>query len=178
MGLDAVELILAVEDAFCIAIPDAVIAEMITPAALISFVQSAVKSRPDRSTCISMRAFHRVRACLMKSTGVGRSEVTLSTPIRRLFSGSNRVDQWKEFKTDASLVSLPDFGLGSGWLFPPRSVNDLVSITISQISNELKENQNWTHDEVRQIVRRIISDQLGVERFEDTDEFVRDLGLD
>ena len=87
MGLDAVELVIAVEEAFNIVIPDAVAAEMITPAIMISYVQKAVASCPDRA-------------------------------------------------------------------------------------------RRWTHDEVRQIVRQIISEQLGVKNFNDTDEFVRDLGID
>ena len=45
------------------------------------------------------------------------------------------------------------------------------------MSNDMREEQSWTSDEVRQIVRQIISEQLGVEKFRDTDEFVRDLGL-
>ncbi len=87
MGLDAIELVLAVEDAFGIAIPNAVAAEMISPAIMITYVQNAVASCPDRS-------------------------------------------------------------------------------------------RRWTHDEVRQVVRQIISEQLCVENFNDTDEFVRDLRLD
>lgn len=87
MGLDAVELVIAVEKAFNIDIPDAVAAEMITPAIMISYVQNVVASCPDRS-------------------------------------------------------------------------------------------RRWTHDEVRQIIRQIISEQLGVKKFNDTDEFVRDLGVD
>lgn len=87
MGLDAVELVLAVEDAFGIVIPNAVAADMITPAMMISYVQNAVAACPDRS-------------------------------------------------------------------------------------------RRWTDDEVRQVVRHIISEQLGVKDFNDTDEFVRDLGTD
>jgi hypothetical protein len=43
---------------------------------------------------------------------------------------------------------------------------------------EMRAARSWTHEEVRQIVRMIISKQLGVEKFHDTDEFVRDLGLE
>jgi len=36
----------------------------------------------------------------------------------------------------------------------------------------------WTHDQVKQVVRRLIMEQTGVKEFSDEDEFVRDLGLD
>ena len=178
MGLDGVELVLAIEEAFGIAIPDAVAAEMITPAMMISYVQEAVGSRPDHKACISLRAFHRVRASLMKCTGAGRSDVTLKTPINKLFSGEKRTQHWQEFQAHSSLASLPNLGFGTGWLFSPRSVNDLVSIAISAISAEIREERSWTNEEVRQLVRLTICDQLGIKKFKDTDEFVRDLGVD
>lgn len=177
MGLDGVELVLAVEETFGITIPDSVAFEMTTPAMMISFVQQAVSARPDRKACISQRAFHRVRASLMKATGVGRRDVTLKTPIRRLFSGPQRTEHWRDFKCYAGLLALPQLRFGSGWLFGPTSVKDLVSGAVSAMSNDMREEQSWTSDEVRQIVRQIISEQLGVEKFRDTDEFVRDLGL-
>ena len=178
MGLDGVELVLAVEETFGISIPDSLAFEMTTPAMMISFVQEAVSARPERKACISQRAFHRVRASLMKATGVGRRDVTLKTPIRRLFSGPQRKEHWSAFKGYAGLPDLPNLGFGSGWLFGPTSVKDLVSGVISVMSKDLREEQSWTNEEVRQIVRQIISDHLGVEKFTDTDEFVRDLGLD
>jgi acyl carrier protein len=44
MGLDAVELILAVEEAFGITIPDSAACEMTTPAMMIRFVQETVEA--------------------------------------------------------------------------------------------------------------------------------------
>ena len=178
MGLDGVELLIAVEETFGISIPDSVAFEMTTPAMMISFVQQAVSARPERKACISQRAFHRVRASLMKATGVGRRDVTLKTPIRRLFSGPDRTEHWRDFKGYAGLPALPNLGFGSGWLFGPTSVKHLVSWEVSAMSDDMREERSWTNEEVRQIVREIISDQLGVEKFRDTDEFVRDLGLD
>lgn len=178
MGLDGVELVLSVEETFGISIPDSVAFEMTTPAMMISFVQQAVSARPERKACISQRAFHKVRASLMKATGVGRRDVTLKTPIKRLFSGPQRTDHWRDFKGYAGLHDLPNLGFVSSWLFGPTTVKDLVSGAISVMSDDLREERSWTNEEVRQIVRQIISDQLGVEKFKDTDEFVRDLGLD
>ena len=98
MGLDYVELIIAVEQTFDIAIPDAAAVEMITPAIMISYVQDAVSSAGDRKACISQRAFHRVRAALMRTLGVGRSEVALVTRIDTLFSGARRHELWNAFR--------------------------------------------------------------------------------
>jgi acyl carrier protein len=177
MGLDSVELVIATEEAFGIAIPDAEAAAMITPAHLISHVQRAVASTSDQKACISLRAFHRVRASLMRSVGARRSEVALHTRIDALFFGSRRADLWDSFRQDSSLAALPDLRFGRGWIFSPTTVRDLVSIAVSQNANELREARSWTDEEVRQIVREIIRDQLGIDKFRDSDEFVRDLGV-
>lgn len=178
MGLDAVELVIAVEEAFEIAIPDAECAEMITPAHLISHVQKAVGSTQDRRACISLRAFHRVRASLMRSIGVSRSDVALHTRIGALFPGSRRSQLWDSFRQDSSLATLPDLRFGKGWIFSPTTVRDLVSIAVAQRADELREDRSWTDEEVRQVVRQIIRVQLGIDKFRDSDEFVRDLGVD
>ena len=178
MGLDCVELVIAVEQAFGIAIPDAVAAEMITPAILISYVQETVGSTGDRKACISLSAFHRIRASLMRSLGVSRSEVTLDTRISILFPTPRRSELWDSFRHDTSLAGLPDLRFGRGWIFSPTTVKDLVSVALAQKANELREDRSWTHEEVRQVVRQIIRDQLGINKFRDTDEFVRDLGVD
>lgn len=178
MGLDGVEIVLAVEEAFGIAIPDADAAEMITPAMMIAYVQEAVGSRADTKACISQRAFHRVRAGLIKATGVERSMVTLDTKIKTLFSGPRRSEMWKAFQDHTAIGALPPLHFGTGWLFSPKSVNELVSIALSQSASGLRKDRSWTNEEVRQIIRQIISDQLGVKRFRDSDEFVKDLGVD
>jgi acyl carrier protein len=177
MGLDSVELVIAVEEAFGISIPDAVAAEMITPAILISHVQEAVSSTSDRKACISLRAFHRVRASLMRSIGVNRSDVTLDTRISTLFPAPRRSELWDSFRQDSSISVLPELRFGRGWFFSPTSVKDLVSVEVLQKASELRETRSWTHEEVRQVVRQIIRDQLGIDKFLDSDEFVRDLGI-
>jgi hypothetical protein len=114
----------------------------------------------------------------MKTTGAGRKDVSLKTPMTRLFSGPQRAENWSEFRVHAGLPALPDLGFGRGWLFGPISVNDLVWSAVSAMASHLKEERSWTDEEVRQIVRGLISDQLGGGTFKDTDQFVRDLGFD
>jgi hypothetical protein len=36
----------------------------------------------------------------------------------------------------------------------------------------------WTRSEVREAVREAVREQIGVKRFSDHDEFVKDLGID
>lgn len=178
MGLDGVELIIAVEDVFGITISDAVAASMITPAILISHVQEAVRAGDVPKPCISLRAFHKVRASLMRTVGVSRTDIALDTPIRILFPSPDRVALWNSFRQDSDISTLPPLRFGRGWLFSPTRVSDLVSIAVLDKANQLREERTWTNEEVRQVIREIIRDQLGIEKFNDSDEFVRDLGID
>jgi acyl carrier protein len=177
MGLEAVEIVLAVEETFGIAISDSVAAEMTTPAMLIAFVQNAVNARPDHTACLSLRAFHRVRAGLIKVTGRTRTEISLNTPLNKIFSGPQRHELWRQFREQSVLPKLPDLGFGTGWLFAPITVGDLVPVAITAIADEIKAARAWSNEEVRQIVQAVISEQLGIRKFKDSDDFIRDLGI-
>ena len=177
MGLDFVELMIEVEEVFGIAITDAAAATLITPAILSVHVQEAVGSRKDPKACISLRAFHQIRASLMRTVGTNRSDITLDTQIRVLFPSAQRLDLWKSFRQDSAISTLPALRFGRGWLLSPTRVSDLVAIAVSEKASQLREERSWTNEEVRQVVRQIIREQLGIKKFADTDEFVRDLGV-
>ncbi len=113
----------------------------------------------------------------MRIVGVSRSDITLDTPIRTLFPSPHKVELWNSFRQDSDISTLPPLRFGRGWLFSPTRVSDLVSIAVSDMAIQLREERTWTHEEVRQVIRQIIRDQLGIKKFNDSDEFVRDLGI-
>ena len=94
MGLDAVEIVIATEETFGISISDAEAEQMLTPRMLIDHVKCAVGAQSKTRPCLSQRAFHRVRHSLVTTTGIKRSEVSLSTKVRNLFPKHKRVESW------------------------------------------------------------------------------------
>jgi len=178
MGLDAVELVIAVEETFDISISDAEAAEMVTPALLIAHVQSAVALSSDERPCISQRAFHLIRSELIEILKVDRASITLETSIFTLFPRNRRKEDWNLFRERSSFSSLPDLRFGVGWVFSPKSVRDLVLLVISEEVELLRASRSWSPNEVRDVIRQIISEKLCIKRFSDGDEFIRDLGLD
>jgi acyl carrier protein len=56
MGLDSVEFVLATEEAFQIAIPDADAEKLLTPGDVVDYVCARIGSAPD-SGCLEQRAF-------------------------------------------------------------------------------------------------------------------------
>lgn len=178
MGLDGVELVLAIEETFGISISDGDAPALVTPAMLIKHVQAAVASKPKSKPCLSQRAFHWVRSRLCEVTNVSRREIKLDTRINRIFPKETREQKWKDFRSASNMTRLPDLRFGRGTLFSPTRVRDLVRLQISLMSEELRNTGTWTDQEVRMVVRHVISEQLGIKDFDDNDEFVRDLGLD
>jgi acyl carrier protein len=152
MGLDSVELILAWEEEFGIDIPDEVAGGISTPADAIDWVCKQVNASEDRDPCFSMVEFHRVREHHFTQLGVLRHTVRLHS-------------------------RLP----GGGW-FGHRTVRDEVKCRVEIRSKALIERRKlvpqWKRSEVREAVRQVIREQIGVDEFSDKDEFVRDLGLD
>ena len=178
MGLDSVELIIATEETFGISISDADVEQMVTPRHLIDHVRGLVNAKPKVRPCLSQRAFHRVRQSLVTTTQVDRSSIDLSTRIREIFPKPQRVDSWQSFRQASGLTELPDLRFGRGVIFAPTRVRCLVSQEASRMAEGLSRTGDWSESEVRTVVRMIISEQLGIERFSDDDEFVRDLGVD
>ncbi len=176
MGLDTVEIVMAVEQTFGISIPNRDAEKMLTPAHLISYVQQAVSSKPIQQPCLTQRAFHRVRASLCEVTEFPRREIRLETRIDHLFPEDDRPWRWDAFREASGLLSLPHLIFGRGTLLLPKHVKDIVSLEVSTMSKELRATGNWTDQEVRSVVRLIISEQLGIKHFDDSDEFIRDLG--
>jgi acyl carrier protein len=151
MGLDGIELVMAFEEEFGISISDEAAAHMLTPADAITWISKRVNALPDRSPCFSMVEFHRVR----------EEQFTMNDIPRRA----------------VKLQSL----LPNGWL-ASRTVRDEVRHRVRTRANALmkyrKLDPQWKRSEVREAVREIIREQIGVEEFSDKDHFVRDLGID
>jgi acyl carrier protein len=114
MGLEGVEIVMALEERFDIAIEDAEAEKTVTPGLLIELIMSKV-GRTNDATCLTQRAFHRLRAALMRQFGLKRNQIRPETPLADLFPHPERKQRLRQtladlgVKKDLALV-LP------GWL--------------------------------------------------------------
>ncbi len=76
MGLDTVELVMAVEEEFGLEIPDAAAEEMITVGEMHSFLVSELRRRGRESD--PAQVFERMRTIIVRQLGVNPDEVILS----------------------------------------------------------------------------------------------------
>ena len=89
MGLDSVELVMAVEEAFEIRIEDSEAEQLFTPRDVIEFV-SVKTARSFAKECLTQRAFNRLRSGLVRYAGVRRHAVRPKTQMAGLISANDR----------------------------------------------------------------------------------------
>src|SRR5690349_19898404 len=113
MGLDGVELILAVEDVFQIHISDEEVSSVSTVGELHSLVIAKLQGL-DTKTCLTSAAFYRTRRGIVDALGLGRRGITPSTPLRSLLPRKRRRENWRRIQ-EAMNLKLPELE-HPGWI--------------------------------------------------------------
>lgn len=93
MGLDGVELIMAVEEEFKIAISDADAVQCDTVGKLVDHVCSRLR-QSHQEPCASQHGFYIVRREMMRVLGLARSQITPESKLDGLVPAGNRRQQW------------------------------------------------------------------------------------
>ncbi|NJD07744.1 MAG: acyl carrier protein [Methylococcaceae bacterium] len=108
MGLDTVELVLALEEDFGLEIPDKDATGLTTPRQVADYLFARLETRSDdASGCLSQAGFYRIRATLIRQFGANRRDVKPESPIRQFLPDDIR-KQWRELAAalDAPLPGL------------------------------------------------------------------------
>jgi acyl carrier protein len=114
MGLDGVEIVMKVEDAFGITIEDSEAAKTVTPGQLIDMVLSKVGRTVDE-VCLTQRAFHRLRASLMRHLGIQRNQIRPETLLGSLFPRPTRREDVRQISREIGLGKEIEF-VRPAWL--------------------------------------------------------------
>jgi len=102
MGLDGVEIVMAIEEAFDIRIEDAEAVKIVTPGDLIEMVMTKVQLG-GAAGCLTQRSFNLVRSVLLRDLPLKRKAIAPATPMAALVAKPLRrklLEQWAvEFQT-------------------------------------------------------------------------------
>jgi acyl carrier protein len=101
MGLDGVELVMAVEEEFQIAISDSESNECTTVGKLVELVHSRLR-HSSKDPCPSQHSFYLARQKLIDLLHVQRNEIKPDTNLEEIFPKKNRKNLWKEVTTSMS----------------------------------------------------------------------------
>lgn len=114
MGLEGVEIVMAVEERFGVAIEDSDAEKLLTPRDLIDCVMRKV-GYTDHAQCLTQRAFHRLRVSLMRKFGLKRNQIKPATLLAALFPRRDRRERIQEILDDLGIVK-PIELVRPGWL--------------------------------------------------------------
>jgi acyl carrier protein len=178
MGLDGVAIVIAVEEAFQIAIPDAEAEKMLTPGDMLNYVVSRVGS-DSNSQCMEQRAFNRLRHALMQVLEHPRKAIRPNTPMEELISSKHRRNNWKLIHQATGTAQWPKLTLLGKIPQNVQFVGDLARYLAENARASLKQQpkEGWNRQEIEETIARIIKNQLGITDFRWDQEFVKDLGV-
>ena len=132
LGLDLVELVIATEAAFGVAIPDAVAAELDTPRKVIDYLQSRLATS-DTPDCLSQRAFYRIRGAVMQRFERSRDSLAPDTRIGDVLPHSGAEAHWRQLGAELGADQWPKWRDAS-WL---RRQLGTGPATLGDLANQL-----------------------------------------
>lgn len=112
MGLDIVEMIMAVEERFGIAIPDEDAEKLSTPGKLTDYVWNRVRPSGNASAnlpaCITQLSFHALRLSWMRTLDLPRSEFRPEVQLSEITPSRNRRQIWTFLGKNVGAVCWPE----------------------------------------------------------------------
>jgi acyl carrier protein len=106
MGLDGVELVMALEESFGVTITDAEAEACATPGAVTEMIFGKLRTS-DEQECVSQRAFYLLRNGLTRTLGVSRRSVVLAADIRSFKTERSERKVWDDLKIAVQARSWP-----------------------------------------------------------------------
>ena len=106
MGLDAVEIVIAVEEAFDIQIEDSEVERIFTPGELTDLVISKVATT-NTDICLTHRSFNLLRWFLVHRCGFPRKQVRLQTSLPTVFPPGERQSRLQQLSAELAIPPLP-----------------------------------------------------------------------
>jgi acyl carrier protein len=104
MGLDIVEMVMEVEDAFDVRIPDNLASQIVTVGDLYDFIISARGETADpRQTCLSAATFFMIRRALVSELGVERRALRPATLVDQALPAPGRRRIWRSLQSRIDL---------------------------------------------------------------------------
>jgi hypothetical protein len=128
MGLDLVELVVRFEDAFGIAIPDTVAADLTTPRKVTEYIFSQLTESGERS-CITQQAFYFLRGKFLPSLNISRSDFRPDTRLEDLVPLDRRRKVWAGIQSEVGPLAIPDLARPV-WLFSLLAFLTIVTLVV------------------------------------------------
>jgi hypothetical protein len=193
VGLEGVEMVMAVEKEFGVDIPDADAGAMRVVRDLSSWVEARVGARP-LGPCRTRRAFYRLRRALVDELGVPRAAVRPRAPLDSILPERLPAERRRRLEARVGTSLLRRVGWWDDTLHElmgerrtPRYRSDRAGQTVGDTARDLAADagdlrpppgQPWSREGVALMVRHLIHYEFAEYGFSDDASFVKDLGFD
>ena len=175
MGLDSVELVMDLEEAFGIAIPDEDAARLETPRMVLDYVAARLPAAPSGG-CITQQSFYALRRGL-RAAGITGMELRPGTPLRSLATRESWPVLWTRVRIRGGRPEWPASVPWQGpWTDGPSTLGNLAR-HVASIARPAP-GAPWPREQIELMVRQVVRESAGVGDFQLDDHFVRDLGID
>jgi len=183
MGLDSVELLMAIEEEFGIEIPDEDAEQIYTVGQMYDFLRRTLHSTPP-ARCMTQRLFYMVRKAIIDNYGVPKRSITLDTKIADLVPSQVLKDTWPNLAVISELEFLnlhkqQWWDLGIGRDVETLTMRELVT-TMTTLNAEKFQLEPGSDEEIWMRLTKVIAQQLnvGLHEIQPNASFARDLGAD
>jgi hypothetical protein len=178
MGLDSVEFVMALEEAFDLYIPDVDAVTLTTPRKVIDYLEKRL-APADSSPCLDQMAFYAVRRAATRVLERPRTAFTPATRWDQIFHTRDHRRQWELVGQATGLPRWPRLRLGGAIPSDVQTIGGTARFLAAKCPSAVKgQTPTWTKAEITQVVTRLVDSELGITRFGLDDEFVQDLGVD
>ncbi len=178
MGLDSVEFVMALEEAFGLYIPDVDAVSLTTPRKVIDYLEKRL-APAESPQCLDQMAFYSVRRAAMRVLEKPRGAFTPATRWDRIFHTKDHPRQWELVGQATGLPRWPRLRLGGSVPSDVQTIGGTARFLAAKCPSAVKGRApTWTNAEITQVVTRLMDTELGITTFGLDDGFVDDLGVD
>jgi hypothetical protein len=184
MGLDLVEYVMAVEDAFEVAIPNEDAVGLVTPGQVVDYLCRRLGLSADGPPLVQT-AFYRVRAELSHELQLPRSSIGPRTELATITTRPEK-DVWAAVADRIGverkvLTHAPKWGWVVKMIKPaPRSIGAVAEQLAMLRPAAIKpRTRSWTRDQITEVVLKLLGHQnaMSTSGADLRREFIRDLGM-
>lgn len=176
MGLDGLEFVMSLEDAFGIHIPDEVVVHLVTPRMVVDWLDEQLVKGLNR-VCLDQRAFYILRRAAMSTLRQPRARFRPSTRWEDVIPRRGRRRAWTLLRHAVGASKWPALVPLRGFPRAASTVGDTARYLATHAPGMLVRESSWSRTQIEEVFSRLLCGTLGITAFGWDQHFVKDLGL-
>src|SRR5262245_28224570 len=184
MGLDIVEYVMAVEDAFEVALPDDRLDTVRSPRDFAALVAECVPAA-DSGPCLSQRAFYRLRWAMLNRADLPRGAIKPELVLVDMLPAERPTELWAaicgELQLPKPLTLRGRHGVLAFLGMRPTTFGNAVGELVMRYPRRLlKAGEGWTASQIHAVLAQLLDREQGISpgSYSVDASYVHDLGMD